>query len=264
MSKRLIQSDGKPFDGGALVSHLAKLQKSDLKLARRPHSFTKIPLSHLHELSVLGRKRYSAIAVSTIMSSLWDGWTSTKKSKRVPSSKVMMTKRMLHQHFGFGESTAGQVLSDLSQHGITIITQKGVYSGRQGKNLGTLYRLPWMEKSKGKQVHIYWGMLISESFLALSVTLQAVIILLHQLHSRKENRLTIKPNALKEFGVHRNKLPRYVNELRSAGFLYYIEGDDYEFSWFDKDGQPSFNNLKTMHLSHTDLAPNSYQVVVNE
>ena len=121
-----------------------------------------------------------------------------------------------------------------------------------------------MEKADGKKLHIYWGLLISEPFLGLSVTLQAVIILLHQIHSRKNNRLTIKPYALSEYGINRNRLSEYITKLRHAGLLHYIEGNDYAFAWFDSDGTPNFNKLKTMHPDHTDPAPNSYQVVVNE
>jgi len=146
-----------------------------------------------------------------------------------------------------------------------IVAQKSVYSGKQGRNLGTLYRLPWMENSKGKQLHIYWGLLVSEPFLRASVTLQAIIILLHSLHNRKENRLTIRPYALSHYGIHRNRLPGYVTQLMDIGLLEYIEDHDYAFTWFDLDGKPEFSRLKlkSMHLTHTDPAPNSYQGAVN-
>jgi hypothetical protein len=259
-----IQPDNKPLDGSRLSAHLLQLRKSDLKLARRADSFKTIPLSHYQSLMVLGRKRYVAIVVSTYMSLLWDGWKSKRKTKRIPTNKLMVTRRMLHEHFSIGESTAGQILKALVDHKIILVAQKSVYSGKKGQNLGTLYRLPWMESGSGKNIHIYWGLLVSEVFIGLSVTQQAVIILLHQFHSRIKNRLTIKPYALSEYGIHRNRLCEYVNQLRQIGLLNYIEGDDYDFAWFDKDGKPNFNKLKMMHLSHTDPAPNSYQVAANQ
>ena len=71
----------------------------------------------------------------------------------------MLTRRMLSQHFNMCPSTAQEAINDLVQHDKVIVAQKSIYSGLQGQNLGTLYRLPWMEKPKGKCLHIYWGLL---------------------------------------------------------------------------------------------------------
>jgi hypothetical protein len=122
-----------------------------------------------------------------------------------------------------------------------------------------------MENASGNRLKIYWGLLISEAFLGLSVTLKATIILLHRLHSRSKNKLTVQACALTQFGIHRNRLPGYLRELVSAGLLLYIENHDYEFSWIDGDGKPDFDRIKkiSMHLTHTDPAPNSYQEVIN-
>ena len=256
----------KAIDGSALVAHLKTLKKTDFKRIRSENSFRKIPVSHYMKLCELDRRKYRAIVVSTYMSHVWDGWTGKKKSKRVPNMEVMLTRRMMSEHFCMSESTAGQALHDLVKHQIVTVTQKPVFSGKNGKNLGTKYRLPWMEKNTGKCADIYWGLLISKPFLMLSGTLQAALILLHTLHNRKRNRLTIRPPALASYGISRNQLPKYIEQLRQAGLLNYVENHDYEFSWLDQNGKPAFHllKLKKMHLTHTDVAPNSYQVEANE
>ena len=253
-------------NGKALSAHLKKIRKTDFKKMRQLNHYKAIPEAHYMGLLCLGRSKYRAIVVSTLMSLLWDGWKSRKKTQRRPNNKVMITRRMLAQHFNMCLSTAQQAIKDLVQHDKVIVAQKSIFSGRQGKNLGTLYRLPWMEKPKGKCLHIYWGLLVSEQFLRASVTLQAVIILLHRLHSRSKNRLTIRPCALEQFGIHRNRLPVYISQLMDAGLLEYLEDFDYAFTWFDLDGKPDFTRLKlnSMHPTRTDPAPNSYQGTINE
>ena len=170
---------------------------------------------------------------------------------------------MLAQHFNMCPSTAQKAISDLVQFDKVIVAQKSIYSGKQGQNLGPLYRLPWMEKPKGKCLYIYWGLLVSEPFLRASLTLQAVIILLHRLHNRSKNRLTIRPCALEQYGIHRNRLPEYITQLMNVGLLEYVEDFDYAFAWFDLDGKPEFTRLKlkSMHPSHTDPAPKVYHYV---
>ena len=168
----------------------------------------------------------------------------------------MVTRRMLSQHFGISPDTAAKAISDLVQHDNIIVAQKAVYSGKQGKNLGAMYRLPWMEYAKGRCLKVYWGLLISEAFLELSITLQATIVLLHRLHNRSKNRLTIQPCALAQFGIHRNRLPGYLQQLLNAGLILYIENYDFEFSWIDSEGNPDFDRIKklSMHLTHTKVA----------
>jgi len=253
------------IDGRVLSDHLKNLRKNDFKKIRNVNQYKAIPESHYMNLMELGRGRYRAIVVSTYMSLLWDGWKSKKKTKRVPNNKVMLTRRMMAQHFDMCASTAEQAINDLVDSGNIIVAQKSVYSGKQGRNLGTLYRLPWMENPKGKRLYVYWGLLVSEPFLRASVTLQAVIILLHRLQSRKENRLTIRPCALSHYGIHRNRLSEYITQLMEAGLLEYVEDHDYAFTWFDLDGKPEFTRLKlkSMHLTQADPAPNSGQGVVN-
>jgi len=230
--------------GASLSLTLKHQRKTDAKKLRRKNSFKDIPEQVYFNLAQLGRAKYRTIVVATIMASLWDGWKSKKKTRRRPSNDVMITRRMLATHFDMSEATAGQALNDLIKHGIITVSRKSVYSGKSGKNLGTLYRLPWMEKKpNGKQLKIYWGLLVSDAFLALSVTLQAIIILLHTLHNRKRNRLTIRACALSKFGIHRTRLPKYVNQLVAAGFLIYTDDYDFEFGWIDRDGKPDFSRL---------------------
>ena len=203
------------------------------------HTSRSIPEKTYFEISQLGRAKYRGIVVSTFMALLWDGWTTRKKTKRKPSSDVMVTRRMLAAHFDFSESTAKQALADLTKHGLITVSRKSVYSGKKGNNLGTFYRLPWMEKKpSGKHLKIYWGLLVSDAFLDLSVTPQAIIILLHAL-----NRLTIRSVALSHYGIHRTTLPDYVNELMVAGFLVYLGEYDFAFGWIDSDGKPDFDRL---------------------
>ncbi len=262
----LIQAaPSQKINGQALIAHLNKVSKTDFKKKRQPHSFKAIPESHYMDLMPLGRGRYRAIVVSTVMSLLWDGWPSKKKTKRKPNNKVMLTRRMLSQHFNMCPSTVQEAINDLVQHDKIIVAQKSIFSGLQGKNLGTQYRLPWMEKPKGKCLHIYWGLLVSEPFLHAPVTLQAVIILLHRLHNRRKNRLTIRPCALVQYGIHRNRFPGYVAQLIDIGLLEYVEDFDYAFTWFDLDNKPEFTRLKlnSMHPTHTDPAPNSDQGIVS-
>ncbi len=250
------RAEAKAIDGSTLVAHLAVKRKSDLKKIRRVNHFKAIPESHYESLSELGRAKYRAIVVATIMALLWDGWKSRKKTKRKPSNDVMVTRRMLASHFNMSEATAGQGLNDLIKHGIITVSRKAVYSGKSGKNLGTLYRLPWMDKKpNGKQLKIYWGLLVSDAFLALSVTLQAIIILLHTLHNRKRNRLTIRACALSKFGIHRTCLPKYVNQLVAAGFLIYTDDYDFEFAWIDRDGKPDFSRLSKNYCVANSYRP---------
>ena len=208
------------------------------------HTSRSIPEKAYFEISQLGRAKYRGIVVSTFMALLWDGWTTRKKTKRKPSSDVMVTRRMLAAHFDFSESTAKQALADLTKHGLITVSRKSVHSGKKGNNLGTFYRLPWMEKKpSGKHLKIYWGLLVSDAFLALSVTPQATIILLHKIHNRKKNSITVRPCALESYGIHRTSLYDYFNELRQFGFLINVAPFEYEFGWIDTDGNPDFRRL---------------------
>jgi hypothetical protein len=94
------------IDGSALTKHIKKAHKSDLKFCRHEKSYKSIPESHYTSLNSLGRCKYRAIVISTFMSQIWDGWKPKAKSKRVPDGKVMITRRMLHQHFKISESTS--------------------------------------------------------------------------------------------------------------------------------------------------------------
>lgn len=253
------------IDGKSFTKNIKIIRESDIKLCRQDKSYKSIPESFYISLNKLDRRKYRAVVISTYMSMFWDGWKPKAKSKRIQNDKVMLTRRMLHQHFDIAESTAGDAIYDLVNNQFIRISRKHVYSGKQGMNLGTVYQLSWMGKSTEKKLHIYWGLLVSEPFLKLSVTLQAIIILLHSLHSRRKNFLTIRPSALSKFDVHRNRLPKYINQLIHAGLLEYIENHDYRFTWFDKDGNPNFYHLKLKytHLSHTNPAPNSCHGAAN-
>ena len=219
-------------------------QKPDGKSMRNVRKWHAIPESVFVEQANLGRAKYRAMVVVSYMALLWDGWTSRKKTKRKPSLEVMITRRMLAAHFNMPEATGKRALHDLVKNGTIIVSRKAVYSGKNAKNLGTFYRLPFMEKnSGGKQLKVYWGLLVSDGFLGLSVPAQAIIILLHSLHNRSRNRLTIHPNALTRYGIHRTTLPAHLNELMAAKLLLFVEDFDFEFGWFDSDGKPDFTRL---------------------
>ena len=206
------------------------IKKSDGKSMRNPRKWQAIPEALYFQLATLGRAKYRAIVAVTYMALLWDGWTSRKKTKRQPSNEVMITRRMLAAHFQMPEATGKRALSDLVKNGTIVVSRKSVYSGKSKKNLGAFYRLPLMEKdSGGKHLKVYWGLLVSNAFLALSVPAQAIIILLHSLHNRKQNRLTIQPYALTRYGIHRTTLPAHIAELRNAELLIHI--DDFEYSF---------------------------------
>ena len=234
--------------GAALSVTLKQQRKANARLLRGKTSFKAIPESVYFELANLGRAKYRAIVVATFMAHFWDGWKSRKRTKRKPSSDVMMTRRLLATHFDMPEATGKRAIQDLDRIGIIIVSKKAVFSGKSGKNLGTMYRLPWMEKPSGKRLKIYWGLLVSDAFLAQSVTLQGVIILLHTLHNRSKNRLTIRPYALSRYGIHRTMLPAYITELTEAGFLEITDEYDFAFSWIDRDGKPDFNRLKKISV----------------
>ena len=230
--------------GAGLSLMLKQQRKADARLLRRKTSFKAIPESVYFELAKLGRAKYRAIVVVSYMALLWDGWTSRKKTKRKPSLEVMITRRILAAHFNMPEATGKRALHDLVKNGTIIVSRKAVYSGKNAKNLGTFYRLPFMEKnSGGKQLKVYWGLLVSDGFLGLSVPAQVIIILLHSLHNRSRNRLTIHPNALTRYGIHRTTLPAHLNELMAAKLLLFVEDFDFEFGWFDSDGKPDFTRL---------------------
>ena len=230
--------------GAGLSLMLKKKRKADAKLLRRKTSFKSIPEQVYSELAKLGRAKYRAMVVVSYMALLWDGWTSRKKTKRKPSLEVMITRRILAAHFNMPEATGKRALHDLVKNGTIIVSRKAVYSGKNAKNLGTFYRLPFMEKnSGGKQLKVYWGLLVSDDFLGLSVPAQAIIILLHSLHNRSRNKLTIHPSALTRYGIHRTTLPAHIAELRNAELLIYIEDFDYSFGWIDRDGKPDFSRL---------------------
>ncbi len=134
-----VKKLGNPAAQGEVLSaFLRKERKADAKLLRRKTSFKAIPEQVYVELAKLGRAKYRAIVVATIMALLWDGWKSRKKTKRKPSNDVMVTRRMLASHFNMSEATAGQALNDLIKHGIITVSRKSVYSGKSGKNLGTM------------------------------------------------------------------------------------------------------------------------------
>ncbi|OOY67272.1 hypothetical protein [Solemya velum gill symbiont] len=222
------------------------------RFRRKPHTFAVIPMGILQDLVPLGRKKYRSIVVAVWISSLWDGWTgrNDRKSRHIPRQDVLMTKRWMHQEFGYSESTIYDALIDLLGTNQLEVTSKGHYSKNGAQ--GTKYRPNWMP-AKGRKIFVYWGLLTSDAFLNLSITEQAVLILLHVHHHRKINRLTLSGGALVEFGIHRNRLPEYIDKFRHTGLLDHVEGHIYAFSWFDEKGSPIFD-----HLNKNTDAPNSY------
>jgi hypothetical protein len=219
--------------------------KTDPKDWRRPHEWRKIPESVFFELSQTGRAKYRDIVVVTFMALLWNGWDSKKKkrSRRIKSKDVMVTRRLLAEHFGLKESTAKRALSDLLSCGLITVSEHGRYTGNPAENRGTRYRLPWMDKPSNKGVKILWGLIVSDAFESLSVPAQAIIILLHALPRHSPNRLTIQPCALSRYGIHRNRMRGHLQELTDARLLVYIEVYTFEFAWIDDGGELYFNRL---------------------
>jgi len=227
--------------------------KGGLRNCRQVHSFASIPVSLLMEVCEQGRKKYGMVVFAAWFSSLWDGWIGKKKkgNKRRPTNNVLMTKRMMNSNFDYNLSTVQSAISNLVEVGLITVAKKGSYAGDRGKNKGTFYKVGWMGKKGESQIRIYWGLLISNAFLSLSIQAQAILILLHTLHNRKENTLYIKPGSLAKFGIHRNTLPKYLDEIRFANLLDYVDGNIYQFTWFDERGGLDFSGTikKTVHLT---------------
>lgn len=190
------------------------------------------------------------IAVIGAISLLWDGWTGKKAtdSKRMPTDRVMFSRRFAASMFGIPEAVAQRAINDLIDCELITVVEKGKRSVKA--NRGSTYNLSWLSYRKNRPkdsrqtVQLYWGLLTSKAFKALDDTLKAVLILLHLFHSRRSNRVTIKPSSLKAYGIHRNRLLGYANDLRLAGLLDHIDGNQYRFTWInDSSGKPDFSIL---------------------
>jgi len=236
-------------------------QKGGLRNCRQVHYFASISLSLIMKVCGHGRKKYRMIVCATWFSLLWDGWVGRKgkSHKRSPTNNVLMTRRLMHSNFGYNPSTFQLAISDLLETGIITVVKKGFYSGGSDTNKGAFYKVDWMKKKDESKVRIYWGLLISNAFLSLSIPAQATLILLHTLHNRNKNTLYIKPDSLAKFGIHRNTLPKHLDEIRFSNLLDYVDGNTYQFTWFDERGGLDFSGTikKTVHLTQSSDAPNS-------
>mgnify|MGYP002640778887 CR=1 FL=1 len=212
-------------------------------LGRSQHQYTRVPVNELFKAVDNGRGKYRAIICIAWLSMFWDGWKPRRGSKRVKSEKVLFTRRMMKNQFGYSEDLIRRGLADLKRANRITVQTQGFYTGHH--NSGTYYKLEWMPGKHSQKINLYWGLMASKVFLSLSVTLQAVLLMLHTIHFRKENRLTIKPNSLDKFKVSRKKLPRYIDELKSAGLLDIVDENTYSFTWIDLKGKPDFERLQT-------------------
>jgi len=240
---------------------LKRRQKGGLRDCRQMHYFASIPVRLIVKICDQGRKKYGMIVCVTWFSLLWDGWVGKKKkgNKRRPTNNVLMTKRMMNSNFNYSLSTIQLAISNLVENELITVAIKGSYSGDRGKNKGTFYKVDWMEKKDESKIRIYWGLLISNAFLSLSIPAQATLILLHTLHNRNKNTLYIKPDSLAKFGIHRNTLPKHLDEIRFSNLLAYVDGNTYQFTWFDERGGLDFSGTikKTVHPTQSSDAPKS-------
>lgn len=222
-----------------------RVKKRGIEKVRKEHFFVKIPEELFFILKDLNRAKYRSIVCASWMSLFWDGWTGKKKKGvyRRPTKKVMFTRRLMQEGFGYQASTIQNAIDDLLDIGQITIAQESVFTGDAGKNRGRCFYLKWMEKNEGKKIHIYWGLMISDTFRSLDITLQAILILLHSLHMRARNQVYIRPSSLEKYGVHRNRMSEYIDALRHAGLIQHIDGHRYEFTWFDDNGRPDFECL---------------------
>jgi hypothetical protein len=250
-----------------LSVRLQRKQRQDVKNWKKTWQHRPIPRQVFSEISKLGRGKYRAIVVATIMANLHDGWKGNnrkaKKARRRPTHRVLMTRRLLAKHFGMPAATAGRALADLVKIGVIVVSKKAVYSKLQGKSRGTEYRMPWMEPDNAisdskKKSCVCWGLLTSDAFQALSAPVQATLILLHTMHHEKQNSVTIMPCALESYGIHRNRLADYVSVLVRGNFLIYVAPFQYQLGWIDGDSRPDFRRIEkiSMHLTDTSTAPN--------
>lgn len=223
---------------------------------RQHHQHTRLPINALLEAVQLGRSKYRAIICVAWMLLYWDGWKPKQKSKRVKSDKVLFTRRMMSNQYGYSEDLIRRALVDLKRIEMISVASIGFYSDHH--NSGTYYNLSWMPGIGLQRINLYWGLMSCESFLSLSTTLQAVLIMLHTIHYRKHNRITITPTCLMHFNVSRKKLPAYINQLRQAGILVLVDINTYAFPWLTDEGKPDFDNWgeKLLALKIKNDVPN--------
>ena len=149
----------------------------------------------------------------------------------------MITRRMMADLFGYSENTFGLALRDLLDIGMTSIARDYKYTGKDGKNLGRAYKCSWMDDTAGKhKIWLHWGLLVSDAFLSLDITSQAILIILHVDHVRKRNRVVINYKRLTVMGISRRIINDHVDLLRHAGLLIFVD-DDYKFAWLQDDGR---------------------------
>ncbi len=154
------------------------------KINRCSHQYCRVPIDELIRAVDIGRGKYRAIICIVWLSMFWDGWKPRKGVKRIKSEKTLFTRRVMKNQFGYSEGLIRRGISDLKSYGRIIVATKGFYSPKN--NTGTFFKLQWMS-AKGKQcINVYWGLISSDLFLDLSITLQAVLLMLHSIHSRKK------------------------------------------------------------------------------
>lgn len=188
----------------------------------------------------LGRNKYRAIVAIAWLSNSWDGWVTRKKKfkkkGRIPVQASLISRRMMSAQYGYCEKTIQNALSDLLTVGTIRVASEFVYSSKQQSRCRTYY-CPWMkQKDRKSKVKIYHGLLTAPSFLRLGITSQAILLLLHIWHKKSGNTVTINHGELINLGVSKRIITRQLNLLRNAGFIEYISGNAYQFSWLDDCG----------------------------
>lgn len=188
----------------------------------------------------LRRNKYRAIVAIAWLSDSWNGWSTSKKKfkqkGRVPVQESLISRRMMAEQYGYCEKTIQSALSDLLTVGIVSVASEFAYSSKQQSKCRT-YSCRWMkQKDRKSKVKIYHGLLIAPSFLRLGITSQAILLLLHIWHKRSGNTVAINHGELINLGVSKRIITHQLNLLRNAGFIEFMSGNVYRFSWLDDGG----------------------------
>lgn len=232
------------------LSALLREQKRINPLTQMPDKyFQKVPDTAFLRLAELGRRKYAAIVYVAQMSLRWKGWRSRKRRGRVEHD-VMLTRRFMSNYYGYCENTIESAIQSLKEAELIEEVRKPAVLGSSNKNRGTTYKPLWMyEKPTKRNAWIFWGVLTSEAFLSLSITTQAILILLHLKLHRKMNILTCRPGDLQEFGVNRKIVTKHLEYLMHAGLLEHVDGHDYRFPWLVSATDVDTRKLKKNSLS---------------
>ena len=122
---------------------------------RQHHQYTRVPINALIHVVELGRGKYRAIICIAWMSMYWDGWKPKKKSKRVKTDKVLFTRRMMSNQYGYSEDLIRRALTELKRIEMISVASIGFYSDHRSS--GTYYNLSWMPGNGLQRINLYWA-----------------------------------------------------------------------------------------------------------